>query len=275
MRYLKILVLVVCLGAGAWWLWSTDSQAIHAFKTYFDGGEVLTLEARFTPEQIVNAQRQSIIVDEHHILQEPTLKFYPYLMMDVKFLAPNEATREGVLLWSLTDGEIVINADTWETTHGFGEAIDAGASRNDFKILQALAFSQGGASRDDLIKKLHVEPQVLENWIASARDKHLIVQKGGEYYLHFQNPKFDVLPQTKITRPLVSKPYSYAVKLSGKYSAGNIEKNAKAAFGSDFTIRSSKEVYLPVYSIEVLNPDGSLFSTQWNALNGQRIHTLF
>ncbi len=37
------------------------------------------------------------------------------------------------------------------------------------------------------------------------------------------------------------------------------------------TIRSEKEVFLPIYSIEVLNADGSVQVTDWNALNGQRI----
>ena len=54
-------------------------------------------------------------------------------------------------------------------------------------------------------------------------------------------------------------------------SSSQIQKIAKAAFGDDFTVRNTTEVYLPVYSIEVLNPDGSTFTTYWNALTGDRM----
>jgi hypothetical protein len=62
------------------------------------------------------------------------------------------------------------------------------------------------------------------------------------------------------------------MKVAKRYSKSDIEKNAKAVFGADFTIRNSKEVFLPVYSIEVLNPDGSVLTTYWNALSGQRMY---
>ena len=190
-----------------------------------------------------------------HTLQEPRLKFYPYLLMDVKYSSPEKKTREGVLLWGMADGEIVINTETWETTHGFRDCLDADACRNDFKVLQALATSKGYLSREELLTKLHVEPEVLEEWVDGAIDKHLIVQKGNNYYLHFEEPVLSILPQSKISQPLVTKPYNQALREPKKYSASQIEKSAKAAFGSDFTIRSTKEVFLPVYNIDVLNPD--------------------
>jgi len=48
-------------------------------------------------------------------------------------------------------------------------------------------------------------------------------------------------------------------------------KTAKAAFGDDFAIRKTTEIFLPVYSIVVQNPDGSHMTTYWNALNGKNI----
>ncbi len=70
---------------------------------------------------------------------------------------------------------------------------------------------------------------------------------------------------------MVSKPYNYAQRIAKKYSSSQIERIAKVAFGADFTIRGIKEVYLPVYQLEVQNPDGSIMTSFWNALTGDRI----
>lgn len=275
MRLLTTVVLVGVLGLGSWWIWSHNHDVQNIISQYVDSGEILTLEAKYTPDQIIETNRKKLLQDDQHTLQEPTLKFYPYLLLDVKYATPEKKTKEGALLWGMADGEIVINTDSWDTTHGFSDCLEAGACRNDFKVLQALASNKGTLSREELQNKLHVEPEVLDEWLESAIEKHLIVQKGNNYYLHFEEPVLSITPQTKINQPLVTKAYHHAVRVAKKYSASQIEKGAKAAFGADFTIRSSKEVFLPVYSIDILNPDGSLQSTQWNALNGQQIYSKF
>ena len=86
-----------------------------------------------------------------------------------------------------------------------------------------------------------------------------------------QNPRLSVLPETKIDQWLVTKPSKNAKRITKKYRAYQIENIAKAAFGSDFTIRRTKEIFLPVYSIVVKNPDNSEMTTHWNALNGKKL----
>jgi hypothetical protein len=97
------------------------------------------------------------------------------------------------------------------------------------------------------------------------------VQKGNLLQLHFENPKILVIPQTQIGQNLVSRSIAQTARMPKKYSKSQITKMAKAAFGNDFTIRNEREVFLPVYSITVLNSDGSTHTSDWNALNGQRI----
>ena len=80
--------------------------------------------------------------NEKRILQNTVLKYYPYFLLDVKY--PDQSkTREGVLLWGLNNGEMVLNTETWESTHGFRDCLECQAGRSDFKILQALARRQG------------------------------------------------------------------------------------------------------------------------------------
>lgn len=268
-KTLKI-ALILLAGIGAWIAW-TQTGLHDSFSQYVENGEILTLEARYTPEQIIEAHRNEFVKDERHLLQEPALTFYPYLVMEVKYTQPDKKSKEGVILWGMVDGEMVLNTDTWEKTHGFEDTVNAKASHEEFKILNALAKSGGTTSEDQLLKSLHMEPEIAKSWIQSAKDKHLITARGNQIFLHFQDPKILVTPQTKMTRHLVTKPYALSQMISKKYSKRQIERTAQAAFGNDFTIRSSSEVFLPVYKIEVLNPDGSILTTHWNAINGQRI----
>lgn len=271
MRKLILYLSIASLLAGAWWFFDSQNQLSGIVQQYVENGEFITLKARYTPEDIMEAHRKELLVNAQHSFQEPSLKFHPYLLMEVKYTQPDKKSREGMIFWSLVDGEMVINTESWEQTHGFEDAINADANQNDFKILQALAKNKGTTSLDQLQKELHVEKETLQTWINSVLSKHLVVQKGNDFQLHFQDPKILVLPETKVTDWLVKKPYNYNQKASRKYSVNQVQKIAKAAFGEDFTVRNATEVFLPVYSIEVLNPDGSILTSYWNALTGQRM----
>ena len=202
MRRLIILILVAIAFAGAWWF-NNPHQVSNLFQQYVENKEFVTVKARYTPEQIMEAHRKELLVNDQHTFQEPVLKFHPYVLMEVKYFQPDKKSREGALLWSLVDGEIVINTESWDQTHGFEDAITAGATRNDFKLMQAIAKQKNPTSIDQLQKELHLERETLTSWIESALDKQLIVQKGNELQLHFQNPKILIIPETKMTDLLV------------------------------------------------------------------------
>lgn len=223
----------------------------------------------------MDSHKKELVPDGNYSFQEPTLKFYPYLLMEVKYTLANSKTREGVILWSMVDGEMVLDTDTWEKTHGFEDAMNAKANRQDFILLNTLAKYRGILPVARLQKELNLEDKQFEQMLESARQKYLIVVKGNEVALHFQNPNFNVIPQTRINQWLVTKPYNHAMRVPKRYSQAQIERTAKAAFGHDFTVRNAKEVFLPIYNIEVLNPDGSILTSYWNALNGQRVDTKY
>lgn len=271
MRLLSSLFTFALFLLSGWYLWNHHDEFRRWVNEYVENGEFLTLEARYTPQQIMETHQKQLLGDDKHSYQEPQLKFHPYLLLEVKYPGSDKKTREGVILWSLVEGEMILNTDTWEKSHGFEDAIRAGATYQEFKILNALAKSNGAMTKDQLQKELRLEHDIFDPWVESARKKHLIIQKGDTLQLHFQDPKLLVAPQTKITQRLVTKPYNHAQRVRASYSLSQIERITQAAFGSDFTIRNAKEVYLPIYSIEVLNPDGSVLTSYWNALNGRRI----
>jgi len=272
MKSITSIILIGAVAVFAWWGIQNNPNMQTVVEQYIDNGEIATFEARLSPEALID-QRSKELFGEHkeRTFLKVETKFQPYVMMDVKYNTSDKRTREGILLWSLVDGEMVTDCETWETTHGFEDAINAHATRTDFKILNTLAKNKGKLSFDLLQKELQIEDELLQSWIDEAKEKHLIVQKAGELQLHFQNPKILVVPQTKISQCMVTKPSQHAQKVSRKYSVGQIEKIAHAAFGTDFAVRSKREVYLPIYFIQVQNQDNSILTTEWNALNGKKI----
>jgi len=266
-----ILTLAAVIAAGSFFAWQNDSPIRDVIEQYIDNGDIITFEARYTPEKIIEIHENELIADTNRTFHNTDVKFHPYVLFEVKYSGNDRKTKEGTLLWDLVDGEMVIDCDQWEKTHGFEDAINGRASARDFQILNTLEKAKGKLTLEQLQNELQVGENVLLPWIEEAKSKHLIVQKGSYIQLHFQNPKILVTPQTKISQCMVSKPHNYGQKIANRYSQREIEKTAEAAFGSDFTIRTRQKVFLPIILIEIANPDGSILTTYWNAVTGKRI----
>ena len=269
----KIVILFICLVivGGGLWFWNNNADFKNLVPAFSSNGEFQILEARYTPQQLMDTHYKELVGDDNHHYLEPSYKYHPYLLLEVKYSA-DKKTREGVILWSLIDGEMVLNTETWERTHGFEDAISAQTSKDEFKVINAIAKGNGFRSKEDLLNDLQQDVNVVNVWIESALEKQLITSKGNHFQLHFENPKILVTPQTKFSRMLVTKPYDSSQKWQKIIPPAQIERIAKAAFGNDFSIRRMNEVYLPVYGIHVENPDSSITTTYWNAVNGQMIN---
>ncbi len=272
MRTIILALMSLVLIAGGYWSWNYQPKFRTKIEDLLSSATFQTLEVRYSAESIMDAHRKELLKDNDHVFLEPSLKFVPYLLMDVKYNRSHDKTGEGVILWGLVDGEMVINTGTWEKTHGFTDCISSNATRTEFKIINALASRGGSWDRDGLSKFLNIENNILDTWVDSCRKKSLIVQNGNTYRLHLQNPKLQVIPETKLDQWLVTKPTKHALRVKKRYRSTQIENVAKAAFGNDFAIRNTREIFLPVYSIVVQNPDGSQMTSYWNALNGKRLN---
>lgn len=196
----KIALVVLTLGALAYWMLSDQETIQKTLGRHLERSPILTLKAYYTPEMIQEKQGTDT---------EPLLTFYPYLLMEVQYLTSTQKLQEGMLLWSTVDGEMVLDTATWETTDGFDKVL-----RGQAKV----------AEMRELI------PEV---------------------------------PRTKIRQWLATKPYNHARKARRNFSQEEIKVVAEEAFGQDFTIRSIRKIYLPIYTFE----NGS----QWNGLNGEPV----
>ncbi len=275
MRIIMILLTLASSGYGLYWLSLARPELKAKVEEYFNVGSFHTLEVRYSANQIMESHRKELLKDNRHKYLEPTLNFYPYVLIEVKYAHSEDKTSEGMMLWDLTDGEMVIDTKDWQKTHGFGDCINANTDRHEFKILNILAKKGGSIDREGLTKALHVETDVLDNWVENCRRKKLLVQTGNKYRLHLENPKLRTIPETRIDERIVTKSFKNAVRLNKRYSVSQIEKISRAAFGPDFGIRKTTDVFLPVHGIVVQNPDGSVHTSHWNALNGKPLHSRY
>ncbi len=270
-RIISLVITASVLGYGGYFLNQKHPEYKNKVMDFINTGSFHTLEARFTPAQVMEMNKKELLKGDKHKFLDPSLKFFPYLLMEVKYSTPNSLTGEGIILWDLTDGEMVLNTQDWEKTHGFGDCIASEAEKYEFKIINVLSQQGGSIDREGLCRFLQVDSNVLDLWIESCHKKKLIVQSGNHYRLHFQEPKLHVLPETRLHDRLVTKSFKNAEKVPKRFSTSQIRKTAEAAFGNDFAIRSTMRVFLPVYSITVQNPDGSMHTSYWNALNGKML----
>jgi len=273
MRFLSTLVVIVALGYGLYWVSENRPELKSKVLEVVNTRTVQVLEARFTAKQIMEKERIALVKNDTHRCTEPILKFHPYLLLEVKFVNQEFRTEEGVILWDLVDGEMVTDTSTWEKTHGFADCLRTNAERHEYAILRAIAQNKGRANRQILTHALgSIDNNLVESWIERACKKKLVISLGDDdYRIHLHSPRIYVRPSTHISGPLVVQNCKCNECLAPHYAPKKIIKAAEAAFGSDFAIRSSKEVFLPVYSITVQDSRGSQHTTHWNAVSGKSV----
>lgn len=263
MKLLSTIITLGILGYGLWWV---DDHYPH-LKTIamekIGTSNVLALEAKITPQKLLADQKGSLTKSNKATCHTPELRYAPYLLLEVKYSKNSKETAESIMLWDLTDGEMILNTKTWEKTHGYGDCIEAHATPNDFQIINVLA--QNGGSADH--KKLKSE--ITDQTIDTALRKKLIVQTDSGYRLHMKNPGFTADPKTNVTNPIVALSAKSGERLPKRYSLQQVKKNVEAAFVNDFVIKKATEIYVPFYAITVEESDNSLHTTFWNALTGK------
>jgi hypothetical protein len=270
-KFLFSLIACVAIAFGAYWAWQNQDEIASLVQDGQKNGSIITFELDKTPDSIAQRYQKELLKTPEHTFGKTEIKFVPYLLMDVKYTREDKKTDEAKILWSLENGEMVLDTSSFDSTHGFEDCINSQASEDDFRILHALSRKGGTTTKEILSEELGMDPDMLLDRLDGLRKKHLIAIKQDTIRLHFQSPLLKVQPQTKIAHNLVTKEVSCEDQIKPKYSKEQVRKVAKAAFGQDFAIRSQEIVFVPIFVIEVKNPDGSTFRTYWNGVTGKRV----
>jgi len=273
MRILSTLITLAVSGAGLYYMADKNPALKAKAEEILDFRTTTAFELRYGPEQVMEKEHKTLLREKGARFLDPELKFYPYLVLEVKY-SEGRKTKEGVILWDLTDGEMILDTKSWDKTHGFADCILTGAQKHELRILNLLAQKGGSADERTLLDTLDLELPTLEMMLRGCLKKNLILSSGpGRYRLHLESPKLTATPETKLNVALTSKSYKRASKAPRLFAPSQIKRLAAVAFGADFSIRQATEVYLPVHRIVVQHPNGTVDSTYYNALTGKSLPT--
>jgi hypothetical protein len=256
---------------GSAYIWTEMPQLACQLRTYLPSSlpqvipskELTCFEQRYSIEQLVQ-KHQKNVKEKGGEYEAPRLELYPYLLMEVKYVKHGQ-TYESYLLWSLTQGEMVLNTQNWSMTHGYDDCLAAKASRDEMRVVNALALAGGQLDRGAVIEKVKLDPTHIDEWLEKCRRKHLVVQTGSQWRLHMQKPVISQDPVTQWRDDLVERSGDGAQIISARFREGQIMELAQAAFGTDFAIKRSQLIYLPVYNITFKAADGSKKTLKLNA----------
>ena len=261
--------ILIALAIGAYGYYHQDevNEYLHAQNE----SEVQTFELGTTGDLIMNANQKTLLKTPLHAFGKQELIYAPYLLLDVKYTRDDKKTQDAKVLFSLIDGEMVLNTQTFETTHGLEDCILSNATDDDFRILHALSKKGGALPKEALSIEMGIDPDVLSTQIEVLRKKHLVTVRQDLVRVHFQNPFTKPDPSTVFSHYLVMRKASKNNQMPGVYSKTQIKNVAKAAFGQDLAFRKEQIVFVPFYEIEIQNPDGSVRRTYWNGVTGKEI----
>jgi hypothetical protein len=271
MRRIFLLLLLASLGYAGFVAWEQKDSLMGSLDVWNNQEPAHTFELACSPETIMLKHQKELLRTPEYSFGKAYVTFSPLLLMHIKYAQEGRQTVEACSIWDLLTAEMILDTNTFETTHGFEDCINSQASEDDFRILHALSRHNGVRNSEQLAQELGMDRDCLASRLDALRKKQLIVQKLDTVTLHFQSPLLKVPPKTNLTLPVVNKVIARDGQIPCRYSKEQVQKLAKAAFGSDFAIRSTQEVFMPIVVIEVQNPDSSILKTYWNGITGKRL----
>ena len=163
-RNITLSLMLIILLIGGILIWQNNRSLRRLIERASRGNEITVFESRYLSQDLPKKDYKDI-----------TLLFFPYLMMEVKFPGNDGKAGHGILLWSLTSGEAVINGDTWEMTRGFAQALSSKPSKDAFRLMQVISLYGGSVSKELLEKQLRLHNGKLDEVINEAIDKKFVI----------------------------------------------------------------------------------------------------
>lgn len=271
MRFISTLITLAALGYGVLWLGKHHPEVGEKAFSFISSRPSIALQPQFTPEQVIELHSRLLTKSRAVIQGNPHITYIPILLMEVKYADTSYTTGEGFLLWDLSDGEMIFNINTWQKSHGLADCIRANATKQECKVVALMAKKGGQLGRESIRKGLHIDGDLIDQWLDDCRQKKLLVPSGNGYRLHMQDPKFPTSPVSIVDTQLTTYSTKKAEVASKRFDASSITSFAEAYFGSDFAIKNADEVLLPIYAITTESYDGRMKTYFFNGLTGKEL----
>jgi hypothetical protein len=270
MKKFFVLLLFLVIFGGGYYAYLHRDEVAELLPTSNREETVDTFETAISPEELLSQHSKTLLPTKQHTFGSSTLHLAPHLLLQMKYSPDGRTTIATSMLWDMIDGELVLDTNSFDHTQGFADCITSKANADDFRILQLLT-KKGALSKEQLSQELGTDNEMVCDRVENLRKRHLVIVANDIVRVHVESPLLRVDPLTTITRPFVQRKVIHKDELQATYSKAEIEQLVKAAFGQDVAIRSSRLIFVPIYEIQVLNPDSSVRRTFWNAISGKEL----
>lgn len=262
------ILIIVFAGIG---LYFYDPYLFEKVEEYVFNEEIYAFTPRYQAQDLLKAHKKILLRKGSDTFLPPKLYYMPSVLVDLKKKQKNGKVIESTQLWSLTDGERILNLADWKTTKGYGLIIDLDASHDEIALLDEMSTYKV-ANVDDLHQKLSVNKYQLEKVLKKTEEKGLTKKKGKTIYL-LKNPFVLSLEDAPLNLPALTHSSHYAGYFQKRFSKWQIATLIHKASESD-TIECMREVNIPIWQIPVVRDNGKKVVSYWNALNGQLVATI-
>ncbi|RDB31734.1 hypothetical protein [Candidatus Similichlamydia laticola] len=233
------------------YIYTTQNEPFSFFKSLLPSHRspceafATTLSTQALSESLYQQYPEASLLD---IRQE----FVPYLKLRANHIQESLSVESGVILWSLRDGEMVLNTKTWGKTHGLGDCLRARVNAKELQLLRFVSQQERhtiALSRLQNIFRQQGEKQT-ELALESCIDKGLLVRQGSHVMLYFHNPIWPSLPYTQENRLIAWTSLERRQTIQAMFHAENVLPFIEQLFvGKQLRVRSYQIVFLPIYRL--------------------------
>ena len=147
------LCFLAVIGFGAFWAYRHSERLEHMVYSKDHEDTIATFETALQPEELLERQNRLLLTPQHSF-GPVSLLFAPHLLLNVKYSPDGKTSKTCTALWDLTDGELVLNTNSFDHSQGFADCLVSQASADDFRILHTLALRGGALSKEMICKEL-------------------------------------------------------------------------------------------------------------------------
>lgn len=269
-------VLLLLVTAAGYIFWFHKDQLEYYLSTSLESPDkdetILCFEAKITPQLLQQRLEKNISRNQQPpqvVWGEGRICYAPHLLVDVKYTLDGKTTKTGRMLWDLVTSELVLDTNQFETTRGFQDCLQSQATAEDFRILRLLSQNNGLLSKEQLQRELTLDEELLSARIESLKKKQLVVKVNETIRIHVDNPILGIEPTTKLTLPLSKITVKRHLLLPQEQTHQQLLSMIQVAFGPTVGIKGYKKLFIPVIELNRVNPDGSITTSHWNAVNGR------
>lgn len=229
----------------------------------------LTFQAAYTPEGVVKTQSRHALQMSRDSQWSSKILLVPHLLVKVKKRDNQGRHSQTQVLWDMVKGELVTSLRDWHTSEIFYDLLQKKLDEQEVKLLKSISLFKEPVSLKELKQVYSFDETTLQLALESALKKKILVFQKGSYHSYFQGLSLEpFFIEGKFPRQHY---LGKGTVLSAKFSEEEILKLLGSLLDAQHLVSGAKQVFLPIYQIEIKDEKRSPQLFYFNAITGEEV----